>query len=342
MDAGSFPWELLPSSIHEEILSKLPISVLLRLRSISHSFLSSIRSLPPSLSFPRDPFFFLFPSSSSSLSSSSFSSAIVFQPSRNRWLSMPLSSSPAAASGPLLLLSDSLFNPFSGASIPISPPLPMPSSIYPLSLLIDDDATHRSSLRIVVVSTSDRIRSQVYDSASGSWTLRGELPSRFHMLGNAVFLNGFLYVLSSGPDHLLKFDLLSGDWEIVSEVLPSVACAHLVVFGRRLFLVGGVQLFGVMVSIKVWEFVKRIGEDWKLVCSMPDDIFSKFSSMGKMRLFHVCDRKGMVCFCNHWGNLLVILDLMDWRWWWPTKCPLRWRRRVFLGVAVEPNAELLR
>ncbi|XP_039121110.1 F-box only protein 6-like [Dioscorea cayenensis subsp. rotundata] len=338
MDATSFPWELLPSSIHEEILSKLPISVLLRLRSISRSFLSSIRSLPPSLPFPRDPFFLLFSSSSSSYS---ISSAIVFQPSRNRWLSMPLPSFPATASGPLILLSDSLFNPFSGTPTPIPPHLPMTTLIYPLSLIIEDDGTtHRSRVRIVVVSTSDRIRSQIYDSASGSWTLRGELPGRVHMLGNAVVLNGSLYVLSFGPDHLLKFDLLSGDWEIVTEVVPSVACAHLVAFGGRLFLVAGVaDLLGVMLSVKVWEFD---WENWKLVCSMPDEIFSEFSGMTIMKHFHVCDGKGMVCFYSYSGNVFLILDLMDWRWWWPRKCPLQCHLNPFLGVAVEPNAEFLR
>ncbi|KAJ0972044.1 hypothetical protein J5N97_020003 [Dioscorea zingiberensis] len=336
--SSSFPWELLPRSIQEEILSKLPISVLVRLRSISRSFLASIRSLPPSLSFPRDPFFFLF-SSDELLTSSS--SVLAYQPSLDRWITFPLPSNPSAASGSLLLLSDSLFNPFTGAVISIPPPLPMQSPIYPLYLLIDYGG-NRPDLRIIVVNNSDRVRSQVYDSASDSWTCRGDLPGHFHMLGSAVLLDGLLYVLSYGPDHLLRFDLFSGDWETVGGVLPSVVCSHLVAFDGRLFLVGGVELFGMIVSIQVWGFVSKDGGNWELACSMPAEIFRVFNGSELMEFFDVCDGKGILCFYNHLEDRLLMLDLVDWRWWWPSRCPVPQNLGFWLGLAVEPNADILR
>jgi len=197
----------------------------------------------------------------------------------------------------------------------------------------------------VMVCAGDRLYSQVYDSRIGEWMMTGMLDRRFALVANGVFINGLLYCLSLGPDHLLTFDPVGGEWQIVNVSLPATRCSHILQFDGRLFLVGGMEdEVGAIVGFGVWELDWGKME-WGACCFMPEDIFAKFTE-GGLNYFQTVDRRGKICFVGNkrnGGATILMCDLSVKRWWWPRACR---RRSIEMHCrfvhAVEPYIGLVR
>ncbi|CAL9114470.1 unnamed protein product [Musa textilis] len=360
--ASAFEWDRLPHDLQHSILLRLPISTLLLCKSLSRSFLDTIRSptfLDAYSSLRRgcrsrhrdDLFLLLF------ADRGRHGLAAAYLPSRACWLPLPLPPSLHhihASDGSLVVAAtgenfggDVVCDLFSQTVIPILPRMP---HSYILAL-IDDEAS--SDFRIVAVGSLKPVgnalndvyvSSQVYDSRSGRWHPKGQLPGHYAMLGNAVFLDGLLFVLGGLTDHLLTFDLDSGEWSVVDVALPPpVFCLHLVVFDGRLFLVGGLEEDVVIARIGIWELnLNKSEKEWRLFCFMPDECFQEFS-INELVHFQTIDRFGIVCFCNTRESIVLVCDLSSKTWWWPPAFGVIPKlRRSWLGHALDLPMRLLK
>ncbi|XP_058087453.1 F-box/kelch-repeat protein At5g15710-like [Magnolia sinica] len=330
-DLSFSAWELIPDHIWENILSYLPISSILRMKAVCKTWKSIIQSGPFISAYKKVPhednlYFVLFADFTHQ------DIAAAYYPAEDKWVLIPLSHiwslcpgtccklrHTLVSDGGLVLAEDRkgsmvVFNLFTKTYRTLPSMLP---SIWPYVVAIIEE---ESSYQIIAVSTVDRVYSQVYDSKTGLWEAKGEFEGRFAMLGNAVYLDGFLFCLSHGPDNLLAFDLKHGTWSLVEATMPSVACSHILVHCGKLVLVGGIEEVGVMKRIGIWEF-DRDGKQWCGICFMPDHLFDKLSH-GILHHFETIDRRGKIWF-RKTGSLLVLMyDMSEKRWWWLPPCPL--------------------
>ncbi|XP_038976079.1 F-box/kelch-repeat protein At5g43190-like [Phoenix dactylifera] len=342
--APFFPWDLLPFALQESILSLLPVSTLALCQSVSRSWRSTIRSptflssLRPRRRHADDLYLILF--------TDNFSRAAAYRPSGDRWLTLALPPSlfsPLASAGGLVVAEDdcgrlAVYDLFSGASLALLPNMASVLQPYALALIDEFPWPHYT---IVAVSTGDRVYSQVFDSRSGRWELKGQFPGRFAVLGNAVLLDGLLLVLSQGPDHLLTFDPIGGEWNLIDVAMPPVVCSHIFDFENCLFLVGGVEEVGCMARVGIWE-LDWPKKEWRLICFMPDGFFRKFGGR-RLDHFETVARRGIVCFYNTLDATVLMFDLPARRWWWPPPCDVITRSRMFwFGHAIEPRIDLLK
>ncbi|XP_077248789.1 F-box/kelch-repeat protein At5g15710-like [Tasmannia lanceolata] len=348
-----FACELLPNHIWENILSWLPISTLVRMKIVCKTWNSIIQSKPFLKAYTsvshRDLYFVLF---------ADFihrSIAAAYNPMENKWVLISLShissSCPSTccklrraliSDGGLVLAEDRkgsivVSNLFTKSYRIIPPMMPL---LWPYAIAMIEGNSN-SSYKIVAVSTADRVYSQVYDSETNCWEAKGELDGRFAMLGKAVYLDGFLFCLSHGPDNLLAFDLTNGTWSIVEVTMPSLVSSHILVHHKRLILVGGVEELGVMKRIGIWE-LNSSKKRWDQICLMPDHLFCKFSH-GNLNHFITVDRQGKLCFCKSTSSLVLMYDMSENRWWWLPPCPLgsSLNKNSWFGHAVEPRIDLL-
>nr|XP_019703790.1 F-box/kelch-repeat protein At5g15710 isoform X1 [Elaeis guineensis] len=217
----------------------------------------------------------------------------------------------------------------------------MESVDYPYVLALIDEFPS-AHYKIVAVSSSDPIYSQVFDSRSGRWELKGQFPGKFSYLGNAVFLDGLLFVLSHEPDHLLTFDPIGGDWNLVDVAMPRVVCSHILDYEDRLFLVGGVEVLECIAGVGIWE-LDLPKKEWRSICFMPDEFFRVFRH-GRLTQFRFSTvaRRGIVCFFNNLYTTVLMFDLPARRWWWPLMLPHAWGRRFWFGHAIEPRIDPLK
>eukprot|EP00268_Persea_americana_P058514 TRINITY_DN7082_c0_g1_i1.p1 TRINITY_DN7082_c0_g1~~TRINITY_DN7082_c0_g1_i1.p1 ORF type:complete len:369 (+),score=57.11 TRINITY_DN7082_c0_g1_i1:635-1741(+) len=353
---GFSSWELLPYHIWENILSCLPILTLVRMKIVCKTWRSIINSQSFLAVYKKanhqDIYFVLF---------ADFihrNIAAAYNPMEDKWFAISLShissSSPSTSckirrtlvsDGSLVLAEDSkgsffVSNLFTRTFQRLPPMLPLIWS-YTIALVELD-----FSYKIVAVSVTDKVYSQVYDSITKTWEAKGEFDGRFAMLGNATHLDGFLYCLSYSPDNLLEFDLNCGTWSVVNVMMPSVVCSHILVHRGVLILVGGIEEFGVIKRIGIWE-LDRVVRQWLPVCFMPDHLFYKFRlfSHGNLNQFFTVDRGGKLCFCKSTLPHINILmyDLSEKRWWWLPPCPLGSSlcKQSWFGHAVEPRMDVL-
>lgn len=171
-----------------------------------------------------------------------------------------------------------------------------------------------------------------------------ELDRQFAFIANGSILNGLVYCLSRDPDLLLTVDPAGGRWEVLDVCFPAWRCLHILVYNGRLFLVGGVEKFGVMVRIGIWEMDWGTPE-WRTYTFMPEEVFVEFSRSGS-DYFEAVDRKGMICFLSSKrfaGASILMCDLSGKRWWWPRACE---RKNIKMHscfvYAVEPYVDLVK
>ncbi|KAL6007707.1 hypothetical protein ACLOJK_033208 [Asimina triloba] len=342
--------ELIPDHIWENILSYLPISSLLQMKAVCKMWKSIIQSRPfinayKKVAHPDDLYFVLFADFTQQYI------AAAYYPADDKWIRIPLahiwSSCPSTccqlrrtlvSDGSLVLAEDRkgsivVLNLFTKhfQTLP-----PMMSLVWPYVIaMIEED----SSYKVIAVSTADKVYSQVYDSATGSWEAKGEFDGRFAMLGNAVHLDGCLFCISHGPDNILSFDLKNGTWSLVEGRMPSIVCPHILVHRGTLVLVGGVEVVGVLKRIGIWEF-DRDGKQWHSVCFMPDHLFSALSH-GNLNHFETVDRRGKICFRKTGSSLVLMYDMVEERWWWLPPSPLGSppSKQSWFGHAIEPRLD---
>ncbi|XP_062211896.1 protein ABERRANT PANICLE ORGANIZATION 1-like [Phragmites australis] len=334
--AAACPWDALPVHLQERILSLLPITELLPVAAASRALRRLLRS-PAFLALlsPHrfDAFFLLSPH-------------LAVHPLSRRVLPTPPLAAISPPSYPLVSSAcPSIL--ITCASLHHLPPLPAGS--YLLSVVVPPRSS--SSYTLVAVTTGATVRSYTLDTADPSrrWASRGDLPLPFALLGNATVAGdgGQLYVLGRGPDALLLFDLATGQWVVLPVVMPhGLTTAHLFVLDGRLFLVGGVERFGEVERVVVWQMDG--GEEdvwWREVGVMPADVLDELVAGRHSSFWHflAADRLGIVCLYNAVDGRLVMFDAADGTW---TVLPrvsgldaeesLRW-----FGHVLEPGVELL-
>ncbi|KAG9444130.1 hypothetical protein H6P81_015470 [Aristolochia fimbriata] len=217
------------------------------------------------------------------------------------------------------------------------PPMIPSMTVQPYALAIID---LHSSFKVIAVSNADRVYSQMYDSETNCWKITGIYRGRFALFGSSVYLDGFLFCLTHGPEKLLSYELSSGLWGLVNVAIPNLACSQLLLHQKALVLVGGIEEVGVMKRIGIWELNDE--KHWRLICFMPDHLFSKLGH-GNFTHFHVVDRQGKICFCRRGSALVLMYDLSQKVWWWLPPCPLGgwWGMNSWFGHAVEPRIDVL-
>ncbi|CAD6343215.1 unnamed protein product [Miscanthus lutarioriparius] len=200
-DAGTCPWDALPSHLQERILSLLPITELLPVAAVSRALRRLLRSpaFHALLSPHRlDAFFLLSP-------------RLAVHPLSRRVLTLPALAALSPPSYPLVSSpSPSLL--ITCASLQFLPPFP--DAAYLLSVIVP--SRHSSpSCTLVAVTTGAAVRSYTLDTGDPSprWASRGDLPLSLTILGNAAVVGdrGKLFVLGRGPDALLVFLSRDGD-----------------------------------------------------------------------------------------------------------------------------------
>ncbi|XP_078447343.1 F-box/kelch-repeat protein At5g15710-like [Wolffia australiana] len=342
----------LPDCLWEKVFSLLPVSSLISARTVcrrwNHIIRSDIFSLIYSATSPcrfnlvDDVIFVLFADLDCS---DPFAAA--YQASSDRWIPFPLSRffgngfrGVLASGGPLFLsengkLSLLLCNLFSGTACEIPAMISSHGQSYVLGM-IDYGA---AGYQIVSVSTADRVLSQMFDSRTGDWELKGQILGKFAVLGNSAYLDGILYILSRGPDHLLAFDLNSGDWAVLDVAMPSscVVCSHILVHGGCIFLIAGLEEEGDICEIVFWVLDLK-EKNWNLFGCMPKDLLEQFRGH-RLYHFYTVDLKGLVCFCNTSCYTPLMCDLRGMKWWWPRRCPFKipMNAQTWFGHALEPR-----
>ncbi|GJN13113.1 hypothetical protein PR202_ga31448 [Eleusine coracana subsp. coracana] len=222
------------------------------------------------------------------------------------------------------------------------PPLPAPRRA---------SRSSPTTYTLVAVTTGAAVRSYTINTADPDplWESRGDLPLPFALLGNAAVSGdrGRLFVLGRGSDALLVFDLVTGMWELLPVVMPlGLTTAHLFVFDGRLFLVGGVERFGEVEGVVVWQ-MDDAEENllWKEVGMMPAVVFGKLVAgrRGSFWHFQAVDRMGIVCLYNAVDGRLVMFDAANGQWTVLSRVSgldaeesSRW-----FGHVLEPGIELL-
>ncbi|KAG6482896.1 F-box/kelch-repeat protein At5g43190-like isoform X1 [Zingiber officinale] len=347
-------WERLPLNLQESILLLLPISTLLVCKSLSRSFLHTIRS-PSFLSAYSlrrsrhldDLIFLLFIDGIGARRPS----AIAFLPVRASWIHLPLPHSLChihTSSGCLVVAEKFEGGQFVSdlLSRTVTPIAPMSFHSYILSLVEDEASTEfkivSSSKNVIdggILRPSD---CQVYNSSSRRWESSGQFPHHYAMLGNAILLNGMLFVLGRDPDHLLAFDLKTRMWSVVDEELPlSLLCFHLLVFEERLFLVGGLDGEELTITrIEIWEY-DLVEKQWGMFCFMPDEIFLQFCGNGLFN-FDTIDQLGIVLFCNTREFSIIMFDMSSKIWSRAPDCEQPKSRKSWIGHALVPSVQLLK
>lgn len=344
----------IPCHLWENILARLPISNLFRMLSVckawnsmvqSDSFLMAYKRVPP-----QDLFFILFAEYCNR------NVVAAYNPIDDKWVIIPISYMQsscrcsvtcsslrrAIVSGGGLLVGENrkgflvVFNLFTKTHKTLPPMIPMDSP-YVVAMVVYPERD--SEYQILVVSTGDGITSQVYDSRSNSWKVCGNFDGRFALVGNAAHLDGFLFCLTHGPDHLLAFDVDAGTWDLVEVTMPPVVCAHILEHEGSLILVGGTEELGVLKKISIWELDESV-KQWQKVCSMPDHLFSKFSH-GNLNYFLTVGLWGKICFYRNYSSVIFMYDLLEKRWWGLPPCPLDSRlcRPSWFGLALEPRLD---
>uniref|UniRef100_A0ACD5YJ19 Uncharacterized protein n=1 Tax=Avena sativa TaxID=4498 RepID=A0ACD5YJ19_AVESA len=337
--AAACPWDALPEHLQERILSLLPLTALIPVAAVSRSLRRILRSpaFHALLSQHRlDAFFLLSP-------------RLAFHPLSRRPLPVPLPDSSWSSPPLVSCASPSLI--VTVASLLRLPPLPDRS--YLIAVIVPRSfSSSRRDYSLVAVTTGADVRSYTINSADPSpqWVPRGELPLPFALLGNAAVASdrARLFVLGRGPDALLVLDLVTSEWMAPPVVMPhGLTTAHLFVLDDRLFLLGGVEIFGVLERIVVWQLdnnEEAVG-GWLEVARMPMEMFDELVAgrHGSFWHFQAADRMGTVCLYNALDGRLVMFDAVDCAW---TAMPQvsgldPEESRRWFGHVVEPGVELL-
>lgn len=127
-----------------------------------------------------------------------------------------------------------------------------------------------------VVYASPEIPTQVYDSRTGSWTIKdGHRPEMEPGQSTCAEANGYMY-LRTEIDGVVTYDLGNGDWGYV-DAPPGDSDDYL-----RTIAAWQGRLFDVTVAldertIAAWELLDHSDQKWSAVMSMPEDLFAWLS-----------------------------------------------------------------
>ncbi|KAG6519595.1 hypothetical protein ZIOFF_023089 [Zingiber officinale] len=212
---------------------------------------------------------------------------------------------------------------------------------YILSLIEDEDSTNfkvvSSNKNVIdggILRPSD---CQVHNFASRQWESSRQFPHHYAMLGNAILLNGVLFVLGRDPDHLLSFDLKTRMWSVEDEeLILSLLCFHLLGLEERLFLVGGLDREDLTITkIEIWEY-DLVEKQWGMFCFMPDEIFRQFCGNSLFN-FDTINQLGIVLFCNIREFSIIMFDMSSKIWSRAPDCEQPKSKKSWIGHALVPS-----
>lgn len=280
-------WSALPEDIIEKVLARLPLTSVLRFRTVcrrwnsvllSGSFLSSHSKS----SLHRHPCFLL-------CTIGQF--ACTFDPSLGKWLTLLKPTSPGnsviASTGSVFCLGNqvtecrvlSVCNPIT-RSLRHLPAMRRLRLIHKITMCED----RRTNGYTIVVAGEDglptpnphifNLITEVYDSNSNEWHDAEDPPAEAKFGSDpGVWFEGAFYCLTELPYGIVKFCAEAGVWEEVRVVMPpSLAVPSLVTARNRLLMVGRCRANSQRkaTTIRIWELVQSSKETSK--CGDHEDV----------------------------------------------------------------------
>lgn len=275
-------WHQLPEHILERILAHLPYPSLVRFFSVCKSW-NALKATPTFLELVKEapsqgPWFLL-------LRNQDYRETYTFNPTANKWLellppSLPINHMffPVTAAGGLLCFSSCangrttlvVCNPLTKLWRELPPMLKIQT--YHMAGMAVDMTTR--NYRIVVVGIYGIYdvyypTTEVYNSATNSWHITGEIPRGPLFPSRRTLLSGeILYSwCCDPPDGLVAYNLRDGVWSQIHAPMRHVLESHtLIECQGRIYTVGGLRENNLTKCICVWE-LQRPELEWKEVCA---------------------------------------------------------------------------
>ncbi|KAJ7544030.1 hypothetical protein O6H91_09G062300 [Diphasiastrum complanatum] len=345
-------WSNLPDHLFDAILACLPITSILKMRSVCKKWnwiISSAAFLQVcSRLSPRRPFFLMF--------ADHFRHKVgaAYDVELNKWHIIPLSNflqcqpldsfNVLATDGGLFCLegtgiqSGSIFvsNPMTRYQRKL-PPMLFMKSPYVVGMVVD---RYGEGYKILVAQDGDCLLSQVYDSKSNAWKMTGTLQRRTALVSGAAFHKGLLYCITFGPDGVLAFDLEHGTWHESNPVMPSfLTCPQLLENRGELMMIGGIEEFGALKGVHFWRWIPGT-QYWLEVKRVPETLFKRFFNSSSGHFLCVA-HSDQVCFHDyHYPHVLMYNFVRD-AWSWLPSCSLTrdMEAQSVLGFAFEPRLD---
>lgn len=326
-------WSNMPHHILDHILAFLPFWSILQLQSVSRKWRSNLTSTDflteRSKTCQAEVLFIMFPHG---LYLNAFA---AYNPHLNKWHLIPLSYfgqkdirydfRVIATVGGLLCMEEVAWpsrslvvsNPINRSHRKLPPMLDMKSP-YVVGMMMYPDKT---GYRVLVAQDGESLVSQFYDSVSDSWTMNSTLESKVVMLVGMVLLGEFLFCLSFWPIGVVAYSIEEATWVNMQVKMPaSINSPHLIHHSGQLLLVGGVEEYGQLISIRIWN-VDLASKECVEIERMPDHFFNKFSFKVSGEHFSCMGEAGFVCFSDGRTPPILMYDMNEKRWWWLPPCP---------------------
>ncbi|KAJ7515681.1 hypothetical protein O6H91_22G023300 [Diphasiastrum complanatum] len=306
---GGVRWMDLPVELKEGILARLPVSHLLRLRSVCKDWRSMISSptflklyyynLQDPLAVRKEEWLVVYASDT----------FFAYIPSFRKWVHLDLNHAllPAGshvrglvAAGGLLCVYSYNFNLYTRSFVvcnPLTkarkllPLLPMSSAVTTWTMIVDNTS---KAYKVIVLNMSTPAVLQVYDSESCQWiqtTLsQGTAPAQGHrdivFRHSATCISKVVYCIDCTQGSVFAYDIGKDDWSKINAPFPQgfgIWKENIFVFPRfvqgvlnkRLMLVGGLIQGEIMESIGVvWE-LDTSTMTWCEIARAPDHMWKE-------------------------------------------------------------------
>ncbi|KAL5992858.1 hypothetical protein ACLOJK_013777 [Asimina triloba] len=329
-------WHRLPDELVERILAFLPVSTVLRCRTVCKHW-NSLLSSPTFIDLwaalaPRTLLFLIY-------HSGGFVAAYL--PRSRRWANLPLYDRCSLDPTQVLLLasSDGLIcfrNRNSDyPTLMICNPLTQTRRVLPEMLqiryidiigMVADRAS--GDYRVLVTGTTEPASSEsiteVYDSTTGTWAHHCRSRHEFLQFWyevHALFHDGSFYCLATPVNtlqgyRLISYNLERRNWVDLNVKMPAgdIRCPSLVVCKGKLLLTGKIMEDYLIRSICIWE-LRWESLRWVKVGVVPDEILSKMD-MPHSILIQCHGYGDLLCFSTHRGWQSIIHNLTEQTWEW--------------------------
>lgn len=340
-------WAFLPDHLLDRVLAFLPFWSIFRLRSVSKKWNRNLASAEfldrndkPS---SREILFIMF------ADFVQLKAAATYNPTLNKWHLIPLSLfSPykpptdftiLATAGGLICLEEigwpnreiSVSNPMNRSYKKLPPMLHMKRP-YVVGMMMDDES---GGYRILVAQDGESLTSQYYESKSDSWKMNADLNRRVAVIAGITSIEGFFFCLTFGPIGLVAYNIKEASWHDLQVRIPSaIVVPHVIEYNRQLVVVGGVEEYGSLTSIRIWQ-LNLSSQECDEVERMPDDLFHKLTS--SCRDHFVCvGEAGLICFNNGTYSDFLMYSMAEKKWWWLPTCPLVSSLKRHSGYTFKP------
>lgn len=326
-------WSNLPDHILDHVLAFLPFWSILQLQSVSRKWKNNLMSANFLTKWSKacraEVLFFMF------TDRWQLQAVAAYNPSLNKWHLIPLSHfnhkdiihdfHMITTAGGLLCMEEVAWpnrslvvsNPINRTYRKLPPMLDMKSP-YVVGMMINPE---QNGYRVLVAQDGESLVSQFYDSVSDSWTMNSTLESRVAMLAGMASSGEFLFCLSFWPIGVVAYNVEEATWVNMQVKMPvSISSPHLIHYDGQLLLVGGVEEYGQLISIRIWK-VDLSSKECVEIEQMPDRFFNKFSFKGSGEHFSCMGEAGFVCFSDGLTPQILMYDMKKKRWWWLPPCP---------------------